>query len=627
MNIFLRILAYVKPYWPRLTGSMLCIVFFSLFNGASLVSVIPFLNAIFQVSVEKSTETAVADTNSSGLLESNVPESLREKPAALKQKVYKLFLGDTELVTKDQRRRALQRICFFIIILIMLKSFFAYFQAYLMAHVEQSVMRDIRNDLYTHLNKLSLSYFHRTRTGQVISRITNDVNLVNGGVSASFVTLVKNPLMILTSLAIALYLSWKLTLVALVVAPFSMVLIGWIGLKLRKQSAVSQERMADVTSVIQETISGIRVVKAFAMEKFEIKKFNSQTQQYFRSLIKITRTRNLASPLTEFLGTSVGVGILWFGGQQVLLGEILAPEEFVGFLIVVFSMMQPVKELSSVNNRLQEAVAAGERIFNVLDIEPGIKNIAQPRTMTTFDKNIQFKNVRFSYNKKDMVLDDINVRVEKGSILAIVGPSGAGKSTLVDLLPRFYDPVDGAVLVDGVDIRTIELSGLRRLMGIVTQETILFNDTVRNNIAYGLADKSLQEIIHAAEIANAHGFVSQLPEGYDTNIGERGITLSGGQRQRLAIARAVLKNPPILILDEATSSLDTESEMLVQQAIERLMENRTSFVIAHRLSTVLHATCIVVLENGKLIQKGTHEQLVNQPGLYKKLYKMQFRLG
>ncbi|MBN2000844.1 ABC transporter ATP-binding protein [candidate division KSB1 bacterium] len=626
MKIFFRILSYVKPYWPRLAGSMLCIVFFTFFNGASLISIIPFLNAIFQVSGEKTAETKVVNSDPGQLLTSNIPESFREKPAELKERVYRLFLGSTELTTKKQSEQALKRICFFIIILIMLKSVFSYFQAYLMAHVEQSVMRDIRNDLYAHINKLSLSYFQRTRTGQIISRITNDVNLVNGGVSASFVTLIKNPLTIITSLSIALYLSWRLTLVAIVVAPFSMALIGWIGLKLRKQSALSQERMADVTSVLQETVSGIRVVKAFAMESFEIKKFKNQTQQYFKSLIKITRTRNLASPLTEFLGTSVGVGILWFGGQQVLLGEILAPEEFVGFLIVIFSMMQPVKELSSVNNRLQEAVAAGERIFNILDLEPSIKNVASPLPVAAFNDYIEFKNLSFSYNGRDTVLNQVNFKVKKGEVLAIVGPSGAGKSTLVDLIPRFYDPSEGSVLLDGIDVRMIDLSCLRKIMGIVTQETILFNDTVRNNIAYGLADKSMEEIIRAAEIANAHGFINQMPDGYDTNIGERGVKLSGGQRQRLAIARAVLKNPPILILDEATSSLDTESEVLVQQAIERLMKNRTSFVIAHRLSTILNADAIVVLENGKIVQRGTHEQLLSREGLYKKLHNMQFRL-
>jgi len=620
MKLYLRVLKYLKPYWLSLTGSVICIILFTVFNSAFLVAVMPFLKTIFQPAAAQQvlSEPAIKSAPND-LSKPAIPSVLADKEQIFKEKIYRFFLGDNP-------QTALERICILIILLFFFKSLFDYLQAYLMAHVEQSIVRDLRDDLYKHINTLSLNYFHRTRTGQIISRITNDVNLINGGVSASFVTLIKNPLMIIASLGIALYLSWQLTLVAMVVAPFSMAIIGWIGLKLRKQSAISQEKMADVTSVLQETVSGVRVVKAFAMEKFEIKKFMAETQKYYQALLRITRTRNLASPLTEFLGASVGVGILWFGGQQVLQGQLLAPEEFIGFLAIVFSIMQPVKELSSVNNRIQEALAAGERIFKVLDLRPAIQNSANARPIQDFTSSLEFRSVGFSYNGSDAVLDDVSVCISKGEILAIVGPSGAGKSTFVDLIPRFYDPQQGAVLLDGVDIREVDLSNLRQLMGIVTQETILFNESVRNNIAYGLEDKSIDEVMAAAMVANAHDFILQLPHGYDTNIGERGVTLSGGQRQRLAIARAVLKNPPILILDEATSALDTESELLVQQAIERLMQNRTSFVIAHRLSTILHADRIIVLDQGRIVQQGTHNELVNQSGLYQKLYNMQFRL-
>ena len=617
MKTFLRILKYVTPYWPRLVGSIFCIVFFTLFSSASLISVMPFLNTIFQT--EGVNEAADPAGALSGAVSGAVPPVLEGRRAAIKERVYDIFLG-------QDRRRALHRICIFIIVLILLKNVFAYLQAYLMAHVEQSIMRDLRDDLYRHINRLSLNYYNRTRTGQLISRITNDVNMVNGGVSAGFVTLMKNPLMILASLVIAIYLSWRLTLIALLVAPFSMAIIGWIGLKLRKQSVLSQEKMADVTSVLQETISGVRVVKAFAMESFEIAKFTAETQRFFLTLLKITRIRNLASPLTEFLGTTIAVGLLWFGGQQVLQGRMLAPEEFIGFLLIIFSMMQPVKELSSVNNRIQEALAAGERIFRVLDLEPEIVQAPGALKIGGFEKEIVFQDVTFRYDSGDEVLRDLSLRVRKGQVLAIVGPSGAGKSTLVDLVPRFYDPCSGRITLDGVDIREIEITGLRRLLGIVTQETILFNDTVRNNIAYGLTDKPIEQVEEAAKIANAHDFIAELPKGYQTSIGERGVTLSGGQRQRVAIARAVLKNPPILILDEATSSLDTESELLVQQAIERVMRNRTSFVIAHRLSTILNADTIIVLDRGRIVQQGTHETLLKQSGLYQKLYNMQFRL-
>lgn len=616
MTLYLRIMKYVRPYWLSLLGSLFCILLFTVFNSASLVTIMPFLETIFV-----QPDQATADPSAQDSLLSAVPV---EKGAFQQLKEQSRQLIETYMAGVDRQSR-LQRISLFLLLAFLLKGVFDYLQAFFMAHVEQGVIRDIRNDLYTHINRLSLDYYHHTRAGQIISRITNDVTLVNSGVSASFVTLIKNPLLIIALLAMAVVISWKLTLLAFIVAPISMGLIGWIGLRLRKESTISQERMADLTSTLQETISGVRVVKAFAMEKFEIKKFKAQTQRYFQSLLKITRTRNLASPLTEFLGAIVLVGILWFGGRQVLNDHILTPGEFFLFLTVIASLMQPVKELSSVHNRLQEAMAAAERIFHVLDLEPAVKNKANAVAVADFNAGIEFRDLWFSYKKEQHVLQNINIVVRKGESLAIVGPSGAGKSTLVDLVPRFYDPSRGAIFLDGHDLRDLELAALRRLMGIVTQETILFNDTVRNNIAYGLEDQPLDAIVEAARIANAHDFIMQLPHGYDTNIGERGVTLSGGQRQRMAIARAVLKNPPILILDEATSALDTESEVLVQQAIERLMKNRTSFVIAHRLSTILNADRIIVIDNGGIVQQGKHDELVNAGGLYQKLYQMQFR--
>jgi ATP-binding cassette, subfamily B, bacterial MsbA len=646
MALYFRILRYLKPYWASLLGALVCILFFTLFSSASLVSIIPFLDTIFNAPQSAEVKTQMQaqpidggaeapaarvqkqEPAGAGIVKQEPAPSGQSKPAlssSVRQKLDHYKDAAYSWLMRGSRRDGLRRLCIFIVILIFLKGFFDYFQSYLMAAVEQGVIRDLRNDLYTQINRLSLGYFTQTRTGQIISRITNDVTLVNGGVSASFVTLIKNPLLIVTYLGIAIYLSWSLTLIALVVAPFSMGIIGWIGLKLKKESTISQERMANLTSVLQETIAGQRVVKAFAMENFEIHKFNAEAHRYYQTLLRITRTRNLASPLTEFLGTMIAVGILWFGGQQVLAGKMLSPEEFLGFLIIVFSLMQPVKELSSVHNRIQEAMAAAERIFSVLDLEPAVQSRLNAREVKEFDHSIELRNVTFSYGRDEDVLHDISITISKGDILAIVGPSGAGKSTLVDLLPRFYDPQQGAIYLDGVDLRDIEVGDLRRLMGIVTQETILFNDTVRNNIAYGLIEKSLEEIVDAARIANAHDFITLLPEGYETNIGERGIALSGGQRQRLAIARAVLKNPPILVLDEATSALDTESEVLVQQAIERLMRNRTSFVIAHRLSTILNANRIIVLDKGRIVQQGVHSELVELPGLYQKLYKMQFR--
>jgi subfamily B ATP-binding cassette protein MsbA len=621
MNVYARILRYVKPYWPSLSGSIFCILLFTLLSGASLVAVVPFLNTLFQAS---SASPAVASSGRTTAPEPlPTPTQLGRQLASLREKASQWLLG-------GDRRQALLRLCGLILLLIFLKNLFDYLQAYLMARVEQGIIKDLRNDLYCHLNALSLGYFHRTRTGQLISRLTNDVALVNGGVSAGFVTLVKNPLLIVAYLGMAFYLSWELTLAALLILPTSLLLIGFIGSRLRRASALSQEKMAEVTSLLQETISGVRVVKAFAMEEFEMRKFRTAAKNYFKALLHITRVSKLAGPLTEFLGAIVGVGILWFGGQQVLAGEGLAPGEFMLFLLAIFSLMQPVKELSSVNIRLQEAAAAGDRIFAILDLTPEVASLPGAQKAERFERSIRFERVSFAYDHKEIaateVLREVSFEVKKGEILAIVGPSGAGKSTLVDLLPRFYDPQQGRILLDGIDLRAIEVKSLRRLMGIVTQETILFHDSVRNNIAYGLQEIAEEKLIQAAEAANAHRFIRELPQGYATVIGERGVKLSGGQRQRLAIARALLKNPPILILDEATSALDSESEMLVQQAIERLMANRTSFVIAHRLSTILHAHQIIVLDKGRLVQRGTHAALLGQKGIYQKLYKMQFRV-
>ncbi|MBN1893346.1 ABC transporter ATP-binding protein [bacterium] len=615
MSTYVRILKYVKPYWPHLAGSIVCILFFIVFSSVTLLSIQPFLSTIFQTGGPAAPAEPQIPDPAAGL-------SLQQSFKAAVEKIYEIFMGPD---WSSRPLESLHRLCIMLIAVVLLKSLFEYLQAYFMAFVEQGVIRDIRNDIYIHLNRLSLGFFHGTKTGELISRITNDVTLVNSGISASFFTLVKNPLLIIVYLSLAVLLSWQLSIIAFLILPFSLYLISWIGIRLRKESTRSQERMAEVTSVLQETIAGTRIVKAFAMEHFEIGKFRHKTNEYFRTLLRLTRTRNLASPLTEFLGTMVGVGVLWYGGQEVLKGHILGPEEFIFFLILVFSIMQPVKELSSVNNRIQEALAAGDRIFRILDTEPDVKENPRPVRHVSFKKSVAFRRVSFGYNPSEPVLQRISLSVRKGDVLAVVGPSGAGKSSLLDLLPRFYDPTAGGIEIDGVDIRKMRFSDLRSLMGIVTQETILFNDTVRNNIAYGLADMPMERIRKAAESANAHRFISRMKKGYDTVIGERGIKLSGGERQRLAIARALLKDPPILILDEATSSLDSESERLVQQAIDRLMENRTSFVVAHRLSTVQNADRIIVLDRGRIVEQGRHAELLRKRGLYKRLYDMQFR--
>jgi subfamily B ATP-binding cassette protein MsbA len=406
-----------------------------------------------------------------------------------------------------------------------------------------------------------------------------------------------------------------------------MLIITWIGFKLRRYSTTIQAKMADITSILQETISGVKIVKAFSMEKYENKKFMDQTHGFLKLIIKVVRIRNASSPITEILSVIVGVVIIYYGGILVLQTKVLTGSEFIGFLLAIFQLMPPIKELSSVNNRIQESSAAADRIFEILDTQPAIRNIDKPADVKFFKDSIEFRNVSFQYeDSNEQILENISFKVKKGEILAFVGPSGGGKSTLVDLIPRFYDPSSGAILLDNLDIKEINIEDLRRLMGIVTQETFLFNESIKKNIAYGLTEFPVEKIIDAAKTANAHNFIMEMPNGYDTVIGERGVKISGGQRQRLSIARALLKNPEIMIFDEATSALDNESELLVQEAIERLMINRTTFVIAHRLSTIRNANRIIVLDGGRIVQYGTHDDLIqNEKGLYRKFYEMQFR--
>jgi subfamily B ATP-binding cassette protein MsbA len=439
--------------------------------------------------------------------------------------------------------------------------------------------------------------------------------------------MIKEPMLVAVYLAITLILSWQLTLMAFIVFPLVLLIISLIGRRVHKESTMVQERIADLTSVLHETISGVKVVKAFGMEGFENRKFAAKGAAYLRTVLHVTQVRNLSSPSTEFLSAMAGGVIIWYGGLQVLGHESMKASEFLGFLFALFQLMPPIKELSSVNNRVQEATAAGKRVFEILDMQPTIRDVADPVRLEGFHDQLEFRNVSFRYEEGDLVLADISFSIRKGEVIAIVGPSGAGKSTLVDLVPRFYDPTSGSIRIDGVDLRAVELKSLRENIGIVTQETILFNDSVRNNIAYGLEDCPLERIVMAAKAANAHHFVSEMPLGYDSMIGERGVKISGGERQRLSLARAILKNPPILILDEATSSLDTESEILVQEAIEHLMAGRTSIVIAHRLSTIKHADRILVVEAGRIVETGRHDDLVrNEKGLYHKLYQLQFRM-
>jgi subfamily B ATP-binding cassette protein MsbA len=523
--------------------------------------------------------------------------------------------------------RSLNRICVTLLIVFLFKNIFDYLQSVLTVWVEQAVVRDLRNEVYGHMHELSLSFFHTRRTGALLSRLTNDIALVRGALAAGFSNLIKSGLLLVVCLFWIFWTSWRLALVSLLVVPPSVFLIVWLGKKLRRRSTITQERMADLNSILQETLTGIRVVKAFSMEEFEKRKFGKAAQDYFRSFVKQRRLGAMAGPLSETLGVVAAVAVLWYGGHEILLQHALEPQQFFIFLFAMLQLMSPLKSLSNVNATIQEGLAAAVRIFRVLDTQPTVASKPGARLADGIRDSIEFEGVSFQYTSGGEVLHGVSLRVASGEVVALVGPSGAGKSTLVNLLPRFYDPTDGRILLDGRDLRDYDVASHRRMMGVVTQESILFNDTVWNNIAYGVTDAEEPAVRRAAQAANAERFIQDLPEGYQTKIGDRGVLLSGGERQRVAIARAIFKNPPLLLLDEATSSLDSESELPVQEALKTLFAGRTVFVIAHRLSTIQRADRILVLDHGRIVQTGTHRELVATPGLYQKLHRLQFRLA
>ncbi len=608
MSLYLRIVRYLRPHAPYFALTVLATLAFAGLDAFTYVLLIPFVRALF-----------VGDRSG---LPGDGGESATAEPALMDRlldaTVYRVvdFSGD-EL-------QAVQGIILLILLTFALKNAFDFLRAWLVARVEQGVTRDIRNEVYEHLLRLDLAFFGRTRMGQIISRLTHDVEQLRSLVTKELAKLMSSVFEFVVAFGLMLTISWQLTLAAVVVIPGTMGVWGPLVKKLRRGDRRVLDLAGDVNSHIQETLNGIRLVKSSGAEELERDRFRALTGAYFRTFVRTERWRALAGPLTEMLAAVGTVVILWYGARLVVVDEAITGDLFVGFLALSLKLYAPVKYVARFPAVVQPGLIGGERVFEFLDAPTEITDASSARPLGEFRDEIRFDGVDFAYREGEPVLTGIDLVVPRGTVVALVGPSGAGKTTVIDLLGRFYDVTGGAIRVDGVDLRDLQLRSLRDGLGIVSQETVLFHDTVRANIAYGRPDASHEAIQRAAEAANAHGFVSAMPDGYDTVVGERGTELSGGQRQRIAIARALLRDPPILIFDEATSALDTESERLVQDAIERLLEGRTVFVIAHRLSTVQRADQIVVLDAGRIVERGRHDELLSRGGAYHRLHELQF---
>ncbi|MEO6905968.1 MAG: ABC transporter ATP-binding protein [Ginsengibacter sp.] len=605
MKSLRTIFQYVAKY-PKLIFTYFgCNVLSNLFSVVSLGLLSPFLLLIFKKQNIIQTETA-----KTGFFSEMNPINQ-----------FKIWLSQV-VKTPDGDIKALGVICVLILVFIILKNIFLYLSQYFLTPVRNLVVNDMRRKMYKKILVLPVGYFNDQRKGDIMSRLTNDLSDVESSVINLLETLFREPVTIILFFAYMIILSPQLTFFLILFLPVSGLIIGRIGRSLKKQSTKAQEKLGAILSTIEETLGGIRVIKAFNAENKQFNKFENQNDELLKIKNGVNRRRDLASPLSEVLGIAAVVCVLWYGGRLVLRNSFLDPGDFFAYILIFSQVIQPLKSLSAASYNIRKGAASIERIEHLIAEDISIKEIANPVIFENFNNCIEFKHVCFSYQDK-IILDDINLIIEKGKTVALVGSSGAGKSTLVDLVPRFHDSSKGELLIDGINIKNYSLKSLRDQMGIVTQEPILFNDTIANNISFGMANAKEEQIINAAKIANANYFILQKEDGYQTTIGERGNKLSGGEKQRVTIARAVLKNPPILILDEATSSLDTESEKLVQDAINNLMTNRTSIVIAHRLSTIRDADEIIVLQKGKIVERGTHMNLMASEGFYRKLVMMQ----
>ena len=572
MENYTRLIKFIKPYWKKIIWAVVCIIM-----SAAANLYVPW--------------------------------------------IIKDMIDD---VLANRNMMLLNMLCLGIVVVFLFRGIFYYGQSYLVSYIAQKVIIDIREILYQKFQKLQMSYYDKRQTGTIMSYITNDVSALQAALVDSLIEMVTETSILVGSLGMMFYLDWKLSLVTLIVVPVIGQAMKIFGRKLKLSGALIQQRTADITSLLQESISGVRVIKSFAREDYEIDRFREQNDLNFRANMKAVQLTSLLTPTVEFLAALIVSIILWFGGYQVVTGALTAGA-LIAFLTYAVNLANPVKRLSKVYGTINRAMAAADRVFSVLDLDEELKDKKDAITLPPVEGIVELNHVYFRYKEDgDYVLNDLNLRARPGEIIAFVGPSGAGKTTIANLIPRFYDVTEGAILIDGIDVRDVTLRSLREQIGVVPQETMLFSGSVTENIRYGRLSATDEEVWEAAKAANAHQFIAELPNGYETQIGERGITLSGGQRQRIAIARAILKDPRILILDEATSALDTESEKLVQEALNRLMKGRTAFVIAHRLSTVVNADKIVVLDHGKVQEMGNHDELLDREGLYSHLYNIQY---
>jgi ATP-binding cassette, subfamily B, bacterial MsbA len=603
MKTFRWMVKYARPYWKNALLNIFFNILAVIFSLVSLTMVIPFLSLLFGtqkiVTVKPEfhlSTTSVADT-------------------------FNYYFS--QLIIQYGPGQTLFYFSLTVLVLFALKNLFSYLAMFFVARLRNGISMDIRQDVYNKILSLPLAFLSKERKGDLMARMTNDISEVEWTILTSMEAIFKEPIAVLSFVITLVVMSPQLSLFIMIMLPLTGIIIGKVGKTLKKASAEGQHKMGLMLSFIEETLSGLRIIKAFTAETFISNKFYTLNNNYRNLMIRMYRRRDLASPLSETLGVMVLVTVMWYGGSLVLENKTgLQPSVFIAFIVIFSQVLSPAKAFTTAYYNVQKGIASADRIKMILDAPDTILETKNPVRVSDFGKEIKYENVSFAYGEKD-VLKNINLTLTKGKTIALVGQSGAGKSTMADLLPRFYDVTKGKITIDGTDLREMKFTDIRKLMGIVTQESILFNDTIFNNIAFGMEEATEEDVVNAAKIANAHEFIIQMENGYQTNIGDRGLRLSGGQRQRMSIARAVLKNPPILVLDEATSALDTESERLVQDALFHLMQNRTSLIIAHRLSTILHADEIVVMHQGEIIERGTHSQLLETGGIYKKLYELQ----